>query len=107
VKLWAKPVARRIRWLDTRHRAATLLLQAGASIPVVQRVLRHQDPKLTTNLYGHLEADWLGGEIERLTLNRLSSSTAPETAVNRGEETDGSPDTSVVEATPWLRSSSG
>ena len=107
VKLWAKPVARRIRWHDTRHSAATLLLQAGASIPVVQRVLRHQDPKLTTNLYGHLEADWLGGEIERLTLNRLSSSTAPETAVNRDEETDGSPDTSVVEATPWLRSSSG
>lgn len=107
VKLWPKPVARRIRWHDTRHSAATLLLQAGASIPVVQRVLRHQDPKLTTNLYGHLEADWLGGEIERLTLNRLSSSTAPETAVNRDEETDGSPDTSVVEATPWLRSSSG
>lgn len=36
-----------------RHTTATLLLTAGVTPFAVQRIFRHSDPKLTTEIYGH------------------------------------------------------
>ena len=45
---------------------ASLLLQSGVPMAVVQRVLRHRDPRLTSEIYGHLAPDYLQAEIGRL-----------------------------------------
>jgi integrase len=45
---------RRTRFQDLRHTTASLLMQAGAPVHAVQRILRHRDPRMTTNVYGHL-----------------------------------------------------
>ena len=37
---------------------------------VVQRVLRHRDPRLTSEIYGHLAPEYLQAEIDRLRLFR-------------------------------------
>ena len=39
---------------------------AGAPLVVVQRVLRHKDPKLTELVYGHLTPGFLRAEVDRL-----------------------------------------
>ena len=55
MRLWPVEVPRPLRFHDLRHTTATLLLKAGVSLAVVQRILRHSDPRLTANTYGHLE----------------------------------------------------
>ena len=45
---------------------ASLLLMAGANPAAVQRILRHRDPRITTEVYGHLVPDYLRGRIDRL-----------------------------------------
>jgi len=77
MKLWPKPVVRPIRFHDLRHSTATLLLRAGAPLVVVQKLLRHRDPKLTESVYGHFEADYLRGQMQRL---RFEGMPLPETA---------------------------
>ena len=67
MKLWPKVVVRKIRFHDLRHTTASLLLQSGASIAAVQRIMRHKNPKLTTEVYGHLEPGYLQDEINRLS----------------------------------------
>ena len=32
---------------------------SGAELAAVQRIMRHQDPRITTEVYGHLAADYL------------------------------------------------
>jgi integrase len=59
MKLWPKPVVRPIRFHDLPHTTATLLLRSGVPLVVVQKVLRHRDPKLTEAVYGHLATDYL------------------------------------------------
>src|SRR6266851_2941053 len=66
-KLWPKPVVRPIRFHDTRHSTASLLMMAGANPAAVQRIMRHSDPKLTTEVYGHLAPEYLRAEVDRLT----------------------------------------
>src|SRR4051794_22834524 len=39
-----------------RHTTASLLLMNGADLAAVQRIMRHQDPRMTTEFYGHLAA---------------------------------------------------
>jgi hypothetical protein len=68
-QLWPKPKVRRIRFHDLRHTTASLLLQAGAPLHAVQRILRHRDPRMTANVYGHLSTDYLRAEIDRLRFN--------------------------------------
>jgi integrase len=58
---------RPIRFHDLRHTTASLLLMAGANPAAVQRILRHSDPRLTTEVYGHLVPDYLRAEIDRLS----------------------------------------
>ena len=65
-RLWPKPKVRKTRFHDLRHTTASLLMQAGAPIHVVQKVLRHRDPRMTANVYGHLAPDYLQREIDRL-----------------------------------------
>jgi integrase len=76
-KLWPKPKVRKTRFHDLRHTTASLLMQAGAPIHVVQKVLRHRDPRMTANVYGHLAPDYLQREIDRLSFG-ISGLEAPE-----------------------------
>jgi len=64
--LWPKPRVRPIRFHDLRHTTASLLMQAGAPVHAVQRILRHRDPRMTANVYGHLAPDYLQSEMDRL-----------------------------------------
>ena len=75
MKLWPKPCVRPIRFHDLRHSTATLLLREGVPLAVVQKVLRHEDPKLTAQTYGHLERDFLLASVDRL---RFEGMPAPE-----------------------------
>ena len=38
----------------------------GADLAAVQRIMRHQDPRITTEVYGHLAPGYLKKEIDRL-----------------------------------------
>jgi integrase len=71
MKLWPKPVVRPIRFHDLRHTTATLLLRSGVPLVVVQKMLRHRDPKLTEATYGHLATDYLRAEVNRLKLEGM------------------------------------
>jgi integrase len=57
---------RKIRFHHLRHTTASLLLMSGAELAAVQRIMRHQDPRITTEVYGQLAADYLKREVERL-----------------------------------------
>ncbi len=66
MRLWLKSHVRKIRFHDLRHTTASLLLMAGASPAAVQRVMRHSDPRITTEVYGHLSPGYLQREINLL-----------------------------------------
>src|SRR4051794_27722871 len=63
-----RPV-RQIRFHDLRHTTASLLMMAGVNPGAVQRILRHSDPRITTETYGHHQPDYLRTEIDRLRFN--------------------------------------
>jgi len=66
--LWAKAIPRHVRFHDLRHTTATLLLKEGVPLATVQRVLRHTDPRLTTEIYGHLDVEDMRAGLERLKI---------------------------------------
>jgi site-specific recombinase XerD len=66
-KLCAVGQVRAIRFHHLRHTTASLLLMSGADLAAVQRIMRHQDPRTTTEFYGHLASNYLKKEIERLS----------------------------------------
>ena len=68
-KLWPKAVVRKIRFHDLRHTTASLLMMNGANPAAVQRILRHSDPKITTEVYGHLSPGYLRAEADKLSFN--------------------------------------
>ncbi len=99
MKLWPKTLVRKIRFHDLRHTTASLLLMAGASLAAVQRILRHSDPRITTEVYGHLVPDYLRTEIDRLRFGiapplKPSSDSQTSAAVPTGLAT------SVLQARP-------
>ena len=63
MKLWPKALVRPIRFHDTRHSTASSLMMAGANPAAVQKIMRHRDPRMTTEVYGHLSPDYLRKEI--------------------------------------------
>jgi len=63
---------RRIRFHDLRHTAASLLIMSGANPAAVQRILRHSDPRITTEVYGHLLPGYLKDEVNRLSFGVVS-----------------------------------
>ena len=65
-KLFPVGRVRQIRFHHLRHTTASLLLMSGADLAAVQRIMRHQDPRTTTEFYGHLASHYLKKEIERL-----------------------------------------
>lgn len=72
-RLLATPRARNIRWHEaTRHTLASHALMSGAGVASVQAILRHADPRLTIQTYGHLSADFLGEEVNRVSLPGLA-----------------------------------
>jgi hypothetical protein len=83
MKLWPKALVRPIRFHDLRHTTASLLLMAGANPAAVQRILRHSDPRLTTEVYGHLVPDYLRAEIDRLSFGITPNSSKVSPAVGR------------------------
>jgi integrase len=68
-KLFPVGEVRKIRFHHLRHTTASLLLMSGADLAAVQRIMRHQDPRLTTEVYGHLSTNYLKKEIERLSFD--------------------------------------
>jgi hypothetical protein len=48
-------------------RSATLLKE-GVPLATVHRVLRHSDPRLTTEIYGHLDAEGMPARLDRLQI---------------------------------------
>jgi len=64
--LWPKAVVRQLRFHDLRHTTASLLMMAGANPAAVQRILRHRDPRITMEVYGHLTPGYLQAEVDRL-----------------------------------------
>jgi hypothetical protein len=76
--LWPRPIVRPIRFHDIRHTTASLALMAGASLPAVQKLLRHADPRITMETYGHLTGSFVRDELERLKFaSAAPSSTDP------------------------------
>ena len=51
-----------------RHTFATRLARSGAPLMHAQRLLGHSDPKLTAQIYTHLDAEDLRGAIEGMAL---------------------------------------
>lgn len=77
VKLWPIARVRQIRFHDLRHTCGSLLFMAGANPASVQRILRHKDPRTTTETYGHLSPGYLRSEVDRLQFNpAVQTSTA-------------------------------
>ena len=111
-KLWARGAEREINWHATRHTSATLHVQAGASRALVQRLLRHSTPKQTAR-YTHLRADWLGGELEKMSLGldpaNIDSTSTQQTATAANDDRESGVDagTSVVQEAVRPRSSVG
>jgi len=68
MKLWPHGLVRPIRFHHLRHTTAYMLMMAGANPAAVQRIMRHSDPRLTTEVYGHLAPGYLRSEIDRLQL---------------------------------------
>src|SRR5512133_2899518 len=77
-KLWVKPVVRPIRFHDLRHTTGSLLIMSGADLAAVQRILRHSDPKLTTEVYAHLAPEYLRAEVDRLSFGAAVLETVPD-----------------------------
>lgn len=69
MQLWPKTKVRPIRFHDLRHTTASLMMMAGANPAAVQRILRHSDPRITTEIYGHLSPGYLRAEVDRLAFN--------------------------------------
>ena len=49
-------------------------MQSGANPAAVQRIMRHSDPRITTEVYGHLAPGYLRAEIDRLQFGTPESS---------------------------------
>ncbi len=115
-RMWPKPNVRPIRFHDLRHTTASLLLAAGAPLHAAQKIMRHADPKVTAETYGHLEHGYLKAEVDRLwfgltppsqTTEEVAEATGTEGAllppllpdsVTQGEEPEGTPKAQLLPA---------
>jgi integrase len=70
--MWVTSVVRPIRFHDLRHTTGSLLTMRGANVQSVQRILRHSDPRITTEIYCHLDPDYLRREIDLLAFDSPS-----------------------------------
>ena len=93
VMLWPKPIVRPIRFYDLRHTTASHLMQAGAPVQDVQKLLRHHALKIKANIYGHLAPDYILGEVDRLKfrLPEVSDALPFAASLLQAEECDEAP----------------
>ena len=82
--LWPCAVVRPLRFHDLRHTTASLLMQSGANPAAVQRILRHSDPRITTEVYGHLAPGYLRAEVDRLRFGLTVESTSHQAKLSDG-----------------------
>jgi integrase len=68
ILLWPKARVRAVRWHDLRHSTASLLNVAGVSLAEAQKILRHSDPKLTAEIYTHVEKARLRAASNRMPI---------------------------------------
>ena len=66
--LKAAEITKHIRFHDLRHTAATMMLQAGAPIQHVSKMLGHSSISITVDTYGHLVTDDVHAAVERVPL---------------------------------------
>jgi hypothetical protein len=57
-----------------RHTAASLAIAAGATVVLLQRMLRHSSPTVTLIVYAHLFADDLDTVADRLHAAKIKAS---------------------------------
>lgn len=77
-KLLQRHGLRHIRFHDTRHSCASLLLKNGVSMKEIQAWLGHSDYGTTANLYAHLDVDNSKlASAQRLSDGLFGISTAP------------------------------
>jgi integrase len=91
IRLWPKPVVRKLTFHHLRHTAGSLFLMSGVPLEVVQKMLRHTDPKITSGVYGHLlmkyQRDAIG-KARLLSPEVLSSQSAAPHGAAPGARTD-------------------
>ncbi len=80
MRLWPKAQVRPVRFHDLRHTTAALLLRAGVPLASVQKLLRHRDPRITVEVYGHLTPDYLRQEVDSLNLGLRAQFASPQGA---------------------------
>ncbi len=73
MKLWPTAQVRKVRFHDTRHTTASILILLGASPAAVQKILRHSDIRITMEIYAHLNPTYVREELEKLTLGATPS----------------------------------
>mgnify|MGYP002538326847 CR=1 FL=1 len=66
-KLLEKNGLRHIRFHDTRHSCASLLLRNGVSMKDIQAWLGHSDYNTTANIYAHLDTTSKSTSATRMT----------------------------------------
>jgi excisionase family DNA binding protein len=84
-------MVRPIRVHGLRHAPTTLLLRSGVPLVVLQKGLRHRDPKLTKATCGHLATDYLRAEVNRLKLEGMPLPEAPRSRAASARVTPGYP----------------
>ncbi len=108
MSLWPKPQVRRIRFHDLRHTTAALLLRAGVPLASVQKLLRHRDPRITVEVYGHLTPDYLRQEVDSLNLGlRAEFDSQRATQAGRALEAAAVGQAPIAFAAPVLQAPSG
>jgi integrase len=81
--MWVTSVVRPIRFHDLRHTTGSLLTMQGANLSAVQRIMRHKDPRITSETYLHLDPSYLRREIDRLSFGppaEMADTTPAESA---------------------------
>jgi integrase len=77
MRLWPVAEQKPLRFHDLRHSTATLLLKAKVPLATVQRILRHTDPKITSEVYGHLDLEDMREGLNRLHLAPMVTDPGP------------------------------
>jgi hypothetical protein len=80
-------------------------MQTGANPAAVQRILRHSDPKTTTEIYGHLAPGYLRAEVDRLCFGAAPVADQSEAAAGARAAVSGAVFYPVSTGTPAGRSS--
>lgn len=86
MKMSVTPKAPWINFHATRHTFATAMLESGATLQGVQKLMRHSDPRLTTEIYGHLSAGFLADDLDKLDLRAAPTASERRRSRANGDE---------------------